>query len=192
MTLLQIMPDSGGEALLRTTDVASILILLRGHGVRFEQWAARKPLPDIADQEQILAAYRDDVARLRSEGGYLLTDVISIRPDDSDPEWAVKAKEAREKFRDEHTHDEDEVRFFVEGTGCFYLHLGGQVYALICEAGDLLAVPEGTRHWFDMGSTPRFCAIRFFQKEDGWIGNFTGDPVASRIPSLDSLLRPPK
>ena len=79
------------------------------------------------------------------------------------------------------------VRFFVDGRGCFYLHLDDKVYAVVCEAGDLLSVPTGTRHWFDMGVRPTFCAIRFFQKDDGWVGDFTGDPIASRIPDLDEL-----
>lgn len=190
MTLLQIIPDSGEPAITRTTDVPTIVAALRERGVRLEQWTAAVPLADGAGQDEVLAAYRADVDRLCAEGGYRLVDVVRMRPDPDDPEWQAKADAARAKFRDEHTHDEDEVRFFVEGTGCFYLHLGVHVYALVCEAGDLLSVPKGTRHWFDMGATPRFCAIRFFEEEDGWIGDFTGDPVASRIPSLETLLEP--
>jgi hypothetical protein len=50
------------------------------------------------------------------------------------------------------------------------------------------ALHQGTRHWFDMGSRPCFTAIRFFREEDGWEADFTGDPIASRIPDLDALL----
>jgi 1,2-dihydroxy-3-keto-5-methylthiopentene dioxygenase len=49
-------------------------------------------------------------------------------------------------------------------------------------------VPAGTRHWFDMGTTPDFVAIRFFEREDGWIGDFTGDAIGQRFPSLDQLV----
>jgi len=90
----------------------------------------------------------------------------------------------------EHTHDEDEVRFFVEGSGCFYLHLGDEIYAVVCTEGDLVSVPAGTTHWFDMGARPRFCAIRFFQEEDGWVAGFTGVPISTGMPTLDELLAP--
>ncbi|MGW7696248.1 hypothetical protein ACWGMA_46910 [Streptomyces asiaticus] len=76
----------------------------------------------------------------------------------------------REAFLDEHRHGEDEVRFFAHGTGCSYLHLADRVLAVVRKEGDLLSVPVGTAHWFDIGRQPHFCAIRFFQAEDGWIG----------------------
>jgi 1,2-dihydroxy-3-keto-5-methylthiopentene dioxygenase len=189
MTLLQIMPEDAPDVVsLRTEDVAKIAAELAQLGVAFEQWTADAVLPDDADQDAVLAAYRADVDRLSSAGGYQLVDVVRMRPDDGDPSWPARAAGARAKFRDEHTHDEDEVRFFVEGTGCFYLHVGGKVYAVVCDAGDLLSVPRGTTHWFDMGERPHFAAIRFFQEEDGWIGNFTQDSIGARFPSLDDLL----
>jgi 1,2-dihydroxy-3-keto-5-methylthiopentene dioxygenase len=189
MTLLQIMPADEPEVVtLRTTDVEKITAELAPLGVSFERWSADAELADDADSDAVLAAYRSDVRRLSSAGGFRLVDVVRLRPDDHDPEWPAKAHAARTKFLDEHTHDEDEVRFFVEGTGCFYLHIGDRVYAVVCEAGDLLSVPSGTTHWFDMGERPHFAAIRFFQEEDGWIGNFTSSGIASRFPTLDQLL----
>ncbi len=53
---------------------------------------------------------------------------------------------------------------------------------MLCEEGDLISVPAGTRHWFDMGPNPRFTAIRLFTNADGWIANFTGDTIADRFP----------
>ena len=188
MTLLQIMPDSGADVLLRVSDPQRIAAELSSLGIGYERCGPGSALDATAGQEEVLAAYRDDVDRLTERGGYQLVDVVRMVPDPGNPEWEAKAKAAREKFRSEHRHDEDEVRLFVEGRGCFYLHLGDKVYAVVCEAGDLLSVPVGTKHWFDMGTVPEFCAIRFFQKPDGWIGDFTGDPVATRIPTLDSLL----
>lgn len=187
MTLLQIMDDTDGKVLHRTEDVTAIEAELRPHKIGFDRWAAAVPLAADAGAEEVLEAYRKDVDLLCERGGYLTVDVVRMTPSD-DPGWVEKATAAREKFLEEHTHDEDEVRFFVEGRGCFYLHLGDRVYATVCEAGDLLSVPTGTRHWFDMGTRPHFTAIRFFQKEDGWVGNFTGDPVARSIPYLDQLL----
>jgi 1,2-dihydroxy-3-keto-5-methylthiopentene dioxygenase len=188
MTLLQVMPaDDAANVLVRTEDLTEIAAELAPHGIRIERWAT-VPLADDAGQDEVLAAYASEVERVSAESPYPLVDVVRMVPNDADPEWPAKAEAARTKFLDEHTHDEDEVRFFVEGSGCFYLHLGDQVYAVVCEAGDLLAVPEGTTHWFDMGERPRFAAIRFFQDEDGWVGNFTGSDISSRIPSLDELV----
>ena len=105
----------------------------------------------------------------------------------SDDEWAATTKGAREKFLAEHTHSEDEVRFFVEGRGAFYLRLDGNVHVVVCERGDLLGVPAGTRHWFDMGTNPEFTALRFFRDPEGWVGHFTGDDIATRFPTFDSI-----
>ena len=93
----------------------------------------------------------------------------------------------RQKFLAEHTHSEDEVRFFVEGRGLFCLHLGEEVLQVLCEAGDWIAVPAGTRHWFDMGPEPHFCALRFFDNPAGWVAEFTGDQIADHYPRLDDL-----
>src|SRR5690606_17548002 len=82
---------------------------------------------------------------------------------------------------DEHYHKEDEVRFFVEGSGLFTLHVGDKVYEIECVKNDLIAVPDGTTHWFDMGPEPNFVAIRFFQQPDGWIGHFTGTDIAQKF-----------
>src|SRR3546814_8454772 len=64
-------------------------------------------------------------------------------------------EQMRAKFLDEHFHKEDEVRFFVAGSGLFTLHVGDKVYEILCEAGDLVSVPDGTTHWFDMGQIGR-------------------------------------
>ena len=113
-----------------------------------------------------------------AEKGYQSWDVISIRADNPQKEVL------RTKFLSEHTHGEDEVRFFVEGAGLFCLHLDGKIYQILCEKNDLISVPAGTPHWFDMGSQPHFTAIRIFDNPEGWIANFTGDAIADAYPKL--------
>ena len=78
------------------------------------------------------------------------------------------------------------MRFFVEGAGMFYLRAAGKVHMTLCERGDLISVPAGTRHWFDMGPSPRFTAIRLFTTPEGWVANFTGTPIARSFPSYGS------
>ncbi|MFF0543108.1 1,2-dihydroxy-3-keto-5-methylthiopentene dioxygenase [Nocardia thailandica] len=191
MTLLQVMAaDNAADVRVRTTDPAEIAAELARHGVEFARWEV---LDDAAgtDSDTLLAHYAPQVAELNASGRYKHIDIARIHPDDANPEWPAVAAGARGKFLDEHRHAEDEVRFFAAGTGCFYLHIGDAVLATVCEGGDLLSVPAGTLHWFDMGTRPDFIAIRFFEEEDGWVGDFTGDAISAGFPSLDELLAAP-
>lgn len=173
---------------LDSADPAVIARELGARGVRFERWDARVTLPAGATQADILAAYAADVARLPADGPYPSCDVVRLAPDPADPAGTrARAAAARAKFLAEHTHAEDEVRFFVEGAGLFYLRLGADICMVLCQQGDLLSVPAGTRHWFDMGTAPRFCAIRLFGNPDGWVASFTGDDIATRFPTYDEL-----
>lgn len=166
---------------LQTWDGELIRQELAKRGVLFQRWPARVELADDADQETILTAYAQEVAAVQQGGAYPTVDVIRMAPDHPD------RQALRQKFLAEHTHAEDEVRLFVEGQGLFCLHLGDEVLQVLCEADDWIAVPAGTRHWFDMGPAPRFCALRFFNNPQGWVAEFTGDPIASRYPGLDQL-----
>src|SRR5688500_8846380 len=148
-------------------------------GVTFERWQASKPIAPGAAQEEVIAAYQADIDRITAERGFTTVDVISIAPDNP------KRAELRAKFLDEHFHKEDEVRFCVAGSGLFTLHVGDKVYEIECVKDDLIAVPDGTTHWFDMGEEPEFVAIRFFQQPDGWIGHFTGTDIAQRFPRYE-------
>jgi 1,2-dihydroxy-3-keto-5-methylthiopentene dioxygenase len=150
-------------------------------GVRFEQWAASQPVEPGASQDDVIAAYRGDIDRLMREEGYQSVDVISLTPDH--PDRAA----LRQKFLSEHTHSEDEVRFFVAGAGQFTLHIEGKVYDVLCEQGDLIGVPDGTRHWFDMSEAPYFVAIRLFTNKEGWVANFTGSDIAQNFPRMQPL-----
>ncbi len=120
MTLLVIQPDDNpGAATLKTSDPAVISAELSKRGVKFEQWHAGATIEPDADSNAVLIAYVNDVQRL-GEQGYDTVDVLRLNPDPDDPEWNQKALGARGKFLLEHTHDDDEVRYFVEGKGCFY------------------------------------------------------------------------
>jgi 1,2-dihydroxy-3-keto-5-methylthiopentene dioxygenase len=116
---------------------------------------------------------------VQARGSYPTVDAIRMTPEHPDREAL------RQKFLAEHIHSEDEVRFFVDGKGLFCLHIGEEVLQVLCEADDWISVPAGTKHWFDMGSAPQFCAIRFFDNPDGWVAEFTGDGIAKQFPLLD-------
>lgn len=180
MSRLRIFPESDASQIeLNTTDAGRIAAELERIGVRFERWQANQPLQPGDSPETVMAAYRDDIERLTSEYGFQSIDVVSIAPDHPQREAM------RGRFLEEHYHAEDEVRFFVAGSGLFSLHVGDKVYEILCEQGDLIHVPHGTTHWFDMGPQPFFVAIRFFTQPDGWIGHFTGNNIAQRFPRYE-------
>jgi len=164
------------EIKFNTRDFGTIQREVQAIGAHIERWGASHELQPGATHDQILAAYKPEIDRLKAERGYKDADVVSIKP--GNPKWP----ELRQKFLSEHTHDDDEVRYFVEGAGAFYLHIGDRVIQLIGEAGDLLSVPKGVTHWFDGGEVADFTCIRVFTTTEGWAANFTGDAISEAFP----------
>lgn len=183
MTTLTIYQDSdSGKPLAQYSDFEPIREALAGIGVEFERWDASKPLSPAADQAEVIAAYQASIDKINKKYGYVTIDVVSMQPDN--PNAAV----ARGKFLAEHTHDDFETRFFVDGQGIFYIRKNGKVYMTLCTRGDLINLPANTTHWFDMGEKPFFKAIRFFRIPEGWVGKFTGDTIAERFPKYEAAL----
>jgi len=172
--------DNPAVPLIDTQNRSDITRALNSAGVRFEQWKTDYALSPGDSQEKVIAAYQTDIDRLIAEQGYQTVDVVSLNSDHPQKD------ELRKKFLDEHRHGEDEVRFFVAGSGLFSLHIGDKVYEVLCEQGDLISVPANTPHWFDMGPNPYFIAIRLFNNPDGWVAHFTGSDIASRFPRLEN------
>jgi len=182
MSALTIYPDNQPQYGELYTDFNAIQNQLNNIGVLFERWEANCILATHAEQESVLAAYADSIDRLKQQYGFQSVDMIKLNPDH--PEKAV----FRQKFLAEHIHDDFEVRFFVEGRGLFYLHVGDKVFAVLCEQGDLISVPANTTHWFDMGENPGFTCIRLFTTADGWVANFTGSEIAKIFPTFDQYV----
>ncbi|MCB1735883.1 MAG: cupin [Gammaproteobacteria bacterium] len=186
MSVLAIYPDAVESerpvALDVSKDHADISAQLARIGVRFERWRADRALAADAGEEEVKSAYAEAIAGLNETYGFQSIDVVALRPDNP------KRDEFRAKFLAEHTHADFEVRFFVDGSGLFYLHVGDKVYCVLCEKGDLISVPANTTHWFDMGPRPDFKCIRLFVIPDGWIGEFTGSDIAGQFPSFDQFV----
>ena len=181
MSELRVFADTNpGKATLHTQFHDEISNALGATGVRFERWETDAAIAAGDAGERVIAAYQRDIDRLIEEEGYQTVDVVSLTADHPD-----KAA-MRQKFLEEHTHSEDEVRFFVDGQGLFSLHIGNTVYEVLCSKGDLIGVPANTPHWFDMGPNPAFVAIRFFNNPDGWVAKFTGSDIASRFSRLNN------
>ena len=146
-------------------------------GIDYDQWM----LPQFAGAgaEEILEAYAAEIEELKTRGGYVTADVIDVSP------ATPGLDEMLQKFSREHWHDEDEVRFIVAGHGIFHIHAeNGPVVAIEVEAGDLIRVPRGTRHWFDLCADRRIRAIRLFQDQSGWTPHYTGSGVDGSVVPL--------
>jgi len=181
MTTLTVYTSDGSEG-HSTSDPVVIAAMLGSLGVQYERWRASRPLSADAGQVEVLEAYQDEIEQLNADYGFQSVDVVSLGPDHPDKTTL------RNKFLAEHTHEDFEIRFFVDGRGLFYLHVDEQVYLVLCEQGDLISVPANTTHWFDMGVNPRFKCIRFFTTPDGWQGKFTGSDITSRLPDFDAYV----
>lgn len=153
-------------------DQADVTGFLAGHGIDYERWSPETQVAADAGADAILTAYAPQIDALKARGGYVTADVIDVKPDTPNLDAMLA------KFSVEHWHDEDEVRFIVEGRGLFHVNSGtGPVFAVEVEAGDLLRVPRGTRHWFDLCAERRIRAIRLFQDPSGWTPHYTASGV---------------
>ena len=175
---LTICPENNAEQREVFSDFEAIQKQLAAAGIGYERWAAEHALAPDASPEEVANAYKKSIDKILQQG-YKTFDVVSLHPD------APQAAEARKKFIDEHTHGEDEVRFFVDGSGMFYIHKAGKVYMMLCTKGDFINLPAGTTHWFDMGPKPFFKAIRVFNNPEGWVAKFTGDDISQKFPKYE-------
>ena len=145
---------------------------LATYGITYERWESRRDVSADASADAVLEAYGDKVEELKARGGYTTADVIDVTPATPNLDAMLA------KFSCEHWHDEDEVRFIVEGRGLFHVHPpDGPVFAIEVQAGDLIRVPRGTHHWFDLCADRRIRAIRLFQDPSGWTPRYTNSGV---------------
>nr|WP_298797768.1 acireductone dioxygenase [uncultured Acetobacter sp.] len=180
MSTLTIYQDTVPEMpVFQSSDVAEIASKLTPLGVRFERWEGPSIPPRSADAETVLATYRPFLDKLMGETGAGSADVMRVDPN------TPNLPAIRAKFLSEHTHSEDEVRFFVHGSGHFILHVADKVYDVECTQTDLISVPEGTKHWFDAGPEPDVVALRIFTHKEGWVADYTNTDLANRFMAYD-------
>ena len=148
--------------------VDNVRAFLASQGIDYERAQPGRPVAADAPAADLLEAYKEKIDELKASGGYVTADVIDVFPHTPNLDAMLN------KFSSEHWHDEDEVRFIVEGRGLFHIHpREGAVFAIEVEAGDLIRVPRGTHHWFDLCADRRIRAIRLFQDPSGWTPHYT-------------------
>lgn len=156
----------------RFDDVEEIRGFLAPYGIWYEKWPVEERVDPGATNEEILAAYAPEIERLKAAGGYVTADVVNVTPETPNLDAMLA------KFSKEHTHTEDEIRFIVKGRGVFHIHgEDGRVFAIQVEGGDLINVPHGTKHWFDLCEERMIRAIRLFQDMAGWTPHYVDEGV---------------
>lgn len=146
------------------TETEEITQYLKNAGIDYEIWKPNANAPS----DDVLSVYAVEIDRLRAAGGYVTADVIDVSPE------TPGLDEMLAKFNREHTHDDDEVRFILEGRGVFHIHPeNGPVFSIEVTPGDLIRVPSNTKHWFNLCSERRIRAIRLFKDPAGWTPRYT-------------------
>ncbi len=178
MSRLTIYPDDQPRNILRQTDEVTEIAAILGDelNVRFERWHFEAPLSADAEAGEILEIYRPHVDRLMGEAKAGSADVVKLSPDHPD------AAKTRAQFLQEHTHSDDEVRYFIRGGGTFMIHENGRIYEISCSINDLISVPANAKHWLDIGERPDFIVLRLFTNTSGWAAQYTGNDIAARFP----------
>jgi len=152
---------------------------LRNFGIQYERWELEGRIGADATDEEILTAYAPEIERLKETGGFVTADVINVQPD------TPGLDEMLAKFDKEHFHSEDEVRFTVEGSGLFHIHPEeGPVFCITVTAGDLISVPNGTLHWFNLCGENTIRCIRVFEDKSGWTPYYAEEPVHDQYQPL--------
>jgi 1,2-dihydroxy-3-keto-5-methylthiopentene dioxygenase len=113
------------------------------------------------------AAYQTPIDALKHERGYIEQDIVELAPSTPNLE-AICAK-----FIDEHYHDEDEVRFVLEGEGIFDIRSRDDRWMrVVVEQGDLIVVPKQRHHRFMLTETKTIRCVRLFQDKSGWVPHY--------------------
>lgn len=154
------------------TDSEAICAFLKPFGIWYEHWQVAGRLDPTSTDAQILSEYSPEIEKVKAAGGFLTADVINVNPNTPNLDAMLS------KFNKEHTHSEDEVRFTVEGKGVFHLHPeNGPVFSVTVESGDMINVPCGMKHWFNLCDDRRIRCIRFFEDVSGWTPEYVDQGV---------------
>ncbi len=141
---------------------------LETFGIWFRRFEGSDNLTEDATEDEVLAAYKEPIDELMTSGNYVTADVINITPDIKNLDELLK------KFSKEHWHSENEVRFIVGGRGLFHINPpDGPIFSIEMVKGDMINVPKGTHHWFDLCEERTVRAIRLFEDPAGWTPHYT-------------------
>lgn len=154
---------------------------LAAEGIGWGRWPLHE-LDDAADDAAVIARYAHEIATLPPQLAPRSIDRLRLRPGQAG--WPA----LRRQFLAEHRHADAELRFFLEGAGLFYIRTAQGFIGLLCEAGEWVALPPGTRHGFDAGESPDIDVLRFFTAAEGWLARPAEGALPAALPSFDGFV----
>ena len=158
------------------TDTQEIREFLKPFGIWYEKWDVEGRIGPEATNEEILAAYAPEIERLNKAGGFVTADVINVSP--ATPE---SRRDAREVHQGAHAQRGRSAVHGARAAACStFIPKNGPVFAIQVESGDLINVPCGTQHWFDLCNDDTIRCIRLFQDQSGWTPHYVENSVHER------------
>lgn len=147
------------RAYLRTSNLALTEADLEKNGVFFRHLGT-----DAATYQPVL----DELSQKR---GYGTQDQVKLNKETPNLEVALK------KFDGEHLHTDDEVRFVLDGEAVFDIRSNDEQWMrIVVEAGDLIVVPKGKHHRFELSPLCKVHCIRLFKDQAGWVPVYRDNP----------------
>ena len=108
---------------------------------------------------------------LKSARGYIVQDEVQLTPTTENLEQIC------DKFKEEHLHTEDEVRFVLDGDGVFEIRAADERWLRVfVESGDLLVVPANLYHRFFLTDRKHIHCARLFKDPAGWVAHYRDTP----------------
>ncbi|KAF9228169.1 Acireductone dioxygenase [Gyrodon lividus] len=115
----------------------------------------------------------DAIDAVAQERGYKNRDVIVITKEGLGDLYESKLK----TFYEEHMHEDEEIRYILEGSGFFDVREYSSDSWIRCEldAGDLMVLPAGIYHRFTLDEKNVIKVMRLFKDEPKWTPHNRGE-----------------
>lgn len=111
--------------------------------------------------------FQGSLDALKEARGYVEQDEIVLHPETPNLTGIC------DKFKDEHFHTDDEVRFVLEGEGIFDIRsVDDDWMRVTVTAGDLIVVPKDCHHRFFLTDMKMIRCVRLFKDTSGWTAHY--------------------
>ncbi|MBH3341924.1 acireductone dioxygenase [Pseudomonas mendocina] len=170
---LHTSPELPNKVLNHADDIASTLAAA---GIDYRQVELPAALRPGCEQAEFEAAYGLWLQALMGEEGHVQQELFNLQRNHP------QKLELRARHLDEQVQASACTWLFLGGFAQLSVHLDGYVYVLQGERGDLMTLPAGTRHWFDIGEEPHVLVVRLSERDE--TPERTGDDIARRFPRL--------